>query len=349
MRRTRKSKVIVAALTLAILALGTFIGRHVLGNPRSVFDIPSNGVDIAVLSSDPTVAMGITVDVTPESWEIFIIPVPLTHEALPKKLTAALIVSQDWYLRVDSEYRQSIEKGFIAPWLFKPTDAQVIQVSVSDSTPGVFTLAPKNFYSRTFDGASLVIPSIGRPSTSCRYSYNHQCSRRKPYNGPIRAAGKSWYGSDRSYSTAEARVTLDLITPWSLISAFPDATETADALMSSNAPSWSGSRDTTRLVADVSSPATVSNSQVWLLAAGVLFGIGGGVVATWVTNWGQIPADTVAVSSGAGGVPGPQPEPDPQQTKVAAARKKARLRIFTFAGLAAVIGWHYFRRRTIRD
>jgi hypothetical protein len=137
MRRSGKSKVIVAVLTLAILALGTFIGLHVLGNPRSPLDLPDDGVDIAVLSSDPTVDMGITVDVTPESWVIFIIPVPSTHETLPKKLTAALIISKDWYLRaIDSRYRQSIDKGFIAPWLFKPTDAQVIQVPVSDLTPG---------------------------------------------------------------------------------------------------------------------------------------------------------------------------------------------------------------------
>lgn len=350
MRRSRRSKVIVAVLTLAILTLGTFIGLHVLGNPRSPLDLPDDGVDIAVLSSDPAVNMGIAVDVTPESWVIFIIPVPSTHEALPKKLTAALIVSKDWYLRaVDSRYRQSIDKGFIAPWLFKPTDAQVIQVPISDFTPGVFTLGPRNFYSRTSDGASLVIPSIGRPSTSCRYSFNNQCSRRKSYDGPIRAAGKSWYGSARSYSTAEARVTLDLIAPWSLISAFPAATETATAQMRSDAPSWSGSQSTTRLVADVSSPGTAGNTQVWLLAAGVLFGIGGGVVATWITNWGYVPADTVAVSSGADGVPGPQPGLDPQPTKVAVVRKQSRLRILTFAGLVAVIGWRYFRHRTIRD
>jgi hypothetical protein len=110
-RKTRKSKFIVAAVTLAILALGIIAARHVLGNPPPIFDTPDNGVDIAVLSSDPRVGMGISVDVTPESWTIFIIPVSLTRGTLPKKLTAALIVSQDWYLRGVDEYKQSIDEG----------------------------------------------------------------------------------------------------------------------------------------------------------------------------------------------------------------------------------------------
>jgi hypothetical protein len=105
--RIRKSKLIVPAATLTILVLGAISGRHALGSlpPSSPSD---DGIDIAVVSSDPTVAMGITVDVTPESWVIFINPVALSPEVLPKNLTAALIVSQGWHLRgIDNGYRQN--------------------------------------------------------------------------------------------------------------------------------------------------------------------------------------------------------------------------------------------------
>jgi hypothetical protein len=121
--------------------------------------------------------------------------------------------------------------------------------------------------------------------------------------------------------------------------------ESTTALMRDDAPTWSSDSATVSLRVDVSSTATSRNTQIWLLAAGVLFGISGSVIATWLTNWGQggggPPKIEAAITAVAATEPAPA-EPPPPAPKPAPVRDRSGLGL---VALAAVVTLVVIRRR----
>jgi hypothetical protein len=58
--------------------------------------------------------------------------------------------------------------------------------------------------------------------------------------------------------------------------------------MRDDAPTWSDEDHVGYLRIDLASTDRANHAQFMILLAGVLFGIGGGVIATWVTQFGYL-------------------------------------------------------------
>jgi hypothetical protein len=170
---------------LAWLALGSTPGQE---------SVPDDGVDVAVVSDSPDVSVGLTIDVTADSWDIMVASTVAEGAAYPPGAIAALMVSDGWHLRgVDSKYRQVLKHDFVAPWLLAPTTAQIIEIPLP-ATSDLSVLPANHFAHRTSYGARLFMPSIGRPGTSCKYALNSNCVKEQPFDGPLRVDGRAWYG-----------------------------------------------------------------------------------------------------------------------------------------------------------
>jgi hypothetical protein len=150
------------------------------------------------------------------------------------------------------------------------------------------------------------------------------------------------------------RVNLDTVTPWTILSVFPATQKTAAALMRDDAPTWSDEDHVGYLRIDLASTDRANHAQFMILLAGVLFGIGGGVIATWVTQFGNSEPDRKAGLSytqdnpaGREGIAQKRPEASKLEPLATShgARPKRQLPKIVIAILAIAIGWRAFNRK----
>lgn len=291
---------------LGALVLGLFTWAYELGNQGTGGSLDElqtigNGLDVAALTSDP--AVSVTMDLTvlpPDTWILRITPMGPQLKGKQVRRGKILIVLSDG-LRLDPDARDQLTKARIPvrnyaskqfPWTFTPSSATTIEVPYfGTSQLGYATnldhliggLSP-TLVAHTSVGVDMAAPSVGQPFINCPQNSRHFFCAVSPtdLSSLIDETG-GWHGSEQRESDHSAAASLEAqpIGNWYITSANPPPKSQGGTWI------WSDKPDILdRTIIRFSSSDQQEKSQRDVLWSGVIFGIVGGVVATWLTNIG---------------------------------------------------------------
>jgi hypothetical protein len=312
----------------AAVILGLFVWAYHLGNQGTGGSLDerqtvSNGLDVAVLTSDPAVSVTIDLAVLPpDNWQLTVTPTGPQVKGTQVRRGKILIVLSDG-LRLPSYVKDQLFKAGISvknyaskqfPWTFTPSSAMTIEVPYSGTSERGYStdlnylvgdLSP-TLVAYTSTGADMVAPSLGQPFIDCPPKSRHHFCAVSPTNlSSLIDGNDGWHGSEQLGSAASLNALP--IGNWSLTSAYPPP--------KSQGRTWTWSDEPEildRAVIHFSSTDQQKRNQRDVLWSGVIFGIVGGVVATWLTNIG-VSSRRRPIVEGPERLPPPQPRPPPER------------------------------------
>ena len=274
------------------------------GGSPGEFGVTEVGTPIAVFSSDPTVRFDLSLTVAPVAWTLHLVPVFDPAAPRPDSVTALVVASEGWHLDLsgfeDIVREQGLEvsyrRGSPAVWLDQgPHDLQLLLVHLlADGRPvmsalSTITAGPgdRAVY-RTPAGMRIVVPTIGRPviddctgagaPRACGVSTTD-------FSQVSSAPGRTWFGAVGPPTAGSVRIDLRLSGDWQLGAANPRPEVSGDRLV------WAADRSQSAhdgVDFEILSPNVARSSQRSLLWAGILFGIGGSLVASSILAVGGI-------------------------------------------------------------
>jgi hypothetical protein len=305
----RLSRLVVAAVVVGGAAafcfcLGLRYAHEASGESPGEFGVIDVGTPIAVFSSDPTVQFDISLVVSPLSWTLSLRP--LAAQDGPASVSALVAVSEGWHLDLtgseevleESGIGVSYRTGVGAAWLDEgPHQFQLLRVPFTRTESGYLSggrygqgiaripAGPgERAVYRTPAGKRVVVPSLGRPPLDCALNDPRPCGISDAnFTAPAKGAEKAWFGPAGPSAGSSIRVELILYGDWQLGAANPPPDVTDDRI------TWtSGQFDVTfrSLDFEILSTNQAASSQRNLLWAGILFGIGGSLVASTIVALG---------------------------------------------------------------
>jgi hypothetical protein len=289
--------ILSGALILGLFAWAYDLGNKGTGGSLNELQTIGNGLDVAVLTSDPAVSVSMDLTVLPpDNWILRVTPIgpqPKGTQVRPGKIL--IVLSNGLSLRPDVKdqlikagipVRNYASKRF--PWTFTPSLATTIEVPYSGTSEAGYVTTlnslvgdlPPTLVAHTSVGVDMAGPSVGQTYMNCPPKSRHRFCVVSPadLSGLIDGTD-GWHGSEQLGSTAvlEAQPTGN----WSITSANPPPKSQGTRWIWSDMPVLLG-----RTVIHFSSTDQQKRSQRDVLWSGVIFGIVGGVVATWLTNLG---------------------------------------------------------------
>ncbi len=301
----RLSRIVLAAAVVGGAALFCFwLGLDYAhkasgGESPGEFGVTEVGTPIAVFSSDPTVRFNLVLDVTPYSWALHLVPVfDLANR--PESLAALVVASDGWHLDLsgfEDILRQkglevSYRRGAPALWLDRgPHDLQLLLVRFVRTEYGYVGVpnipagpGDKAVY-RTPAGKRIVVPTIGRPLVDCAGAgVPRPCGVSTTDFSLVSATpGGTWFGAVGPSTAGSVGIELSLYGDWQLGAANPRPEVSDDGIFwASDESSWSHDG----VDFEILSTNLAQSSQRNLLWAGILFGIGGSLVASTIVALG---------------------------------------------------------------
>lgn len=305
MSRRALSLVLVGAFVSQVLVIGglavwaTRLGATATGSLPASLDAPAA---ITVWVSDPRWHVAPELDVAQHTWTVSLSsPQDSSFDATDPTAEAVIVLWGAARL-VDPHP----EFGFLGtPFSYSEVQVPVAQESEyagSEGLPsevtvpaqvfafttredGVITgMAPPGLYAQTSTGWAAYVPDMGTAAlTSASTCQVKMRPLPAAIAGVLSDGKRPWYGT--TCPPPAARVQLLLGEDESLSSStFPPTS----AVSSNGDPVWTTSRDSfigsylTGFWVDVFDPAVAAAAQRDLLISGILFGISGGLVATWI-------------------------------------------------------------------
>lgn len=192
---------------------------------------------IAVLSSDPRVQMGLTIEVHPRFWSLHPRPIytDVPRDELPAQVDALIVVPDGWHFDFepfddalkDGGMRVSHLKSAEVPWLFDKRDLQLIEVPFSLEEfgyaspfldiPGV--PGPSAQFDTT-TGRRIIVPTIDSPLFPCA-NRSQMCPVAGQDLRGVASNTRSWYGWSSPTSTGMFRVVVRPLGEWRLVGSNP--------------------------------------------------------------------------------------------------------------------------------
>jgi len=293
--------ILSGALLLGLFAWAYHLGNQGTGGSLADLQTIGNGLDVAVLTSDPTVSVATNLAVLPpDDWQLRI---SLNGPALKGKQIQRgkiLIVLSDG-LSVDSDVKEQLmTAGFAVrsyaskkfPWTIFPAAATTVEVPYAgtSNTGYVTDLSfligglPPDLVAHTSVGVDMAAPSAGQPFINCPPKSRHLfCAVSLENPGNLIDGTDGWYGRETQAPDQSAVLEALPTGNWSITSANPPPQSQGQTWNWSDNPEILG-----RTVIHFSSTDQQASSQRDILWSGVIFGIVGGVVATWLTTLGTI-------------------------------------------------------------
>jgi hypothetical protein len=209
-----------------------------------------------------------------------------------------IVVSGD--LRLSSYNKSQLIKAGIPvrhyaskrfPWTYTPSPATTIEVSYSGSSETGYVTdldnlignLPPALVAHTSVGVDMAAPSVGQPLIDCPPKSRHNFCAVSPadLSRPIDGTD-GWHGSEQ-LRPGQSVASLEALPSgnWSITAANPPPKTQGRSWIWSDMPHTAD-----RPLIHFSSTAQQKRSQRDVLWSGVIFGIVGGVVATWLTNLG---------------------------------------------------------------
>jgi len=291
---------------LAALILGLFVWAYHLGNQGTGGSLDElqtigNGLDVAVLTSDP--ALSVTTDLTvlpPDSWQLKVTLIgPQPKASQVRRGSILIVLSGD--LHLDSFAKDQLIKARIPvrnyaskrfPWTFSPSAATTIEVPYTGTSEEGYVTdlnyligdLPPTLVAYTSTGVEMAAPTVGQPFIDCpTKSHHHFCAVSPTNLSGLIDGNDGWHGSGEQPGPNRSAAVIQAlpIGNWSITSANPPAKSQRRAWLWSDNPEILD-----RPVIQFSSIDQQKRNQRDVLWSGVIFGIVGGVVATWLTNLG---------------------------------------------------------------
>jgi hypothetical protein len=293
--------IILAALLLGFFAWAYELGNQGTGSSLSELQTIGNGLDLAVLTSDPAVSVATQLTVIPpDNWQLTITPTgpqlkgkQVRHGKILIVLSSGLQLdsyAKDQLIEAGSPVRSYASKQL--PWTITPTPTTTIEVPYSGTSEGGYYTdlnyligdLPPTLVAHTSAGVDMAAPSVGQPFIECPPKSRHYFCAISPVDLSSLIDGTDgWHGREGPGPGQSAVLEALPIGNWSITS--------ANSLPKSQGKSWIWSDKVNiidRTIIHFSSTDQQESSQRDVLWSGVILGIVGGVVATWLTNLGAV-------------------------------------------------------------
>ncbi len=265
------------------------------GDSPGAFGVTEVGTPIAVFSSDPTVQFDLSVTIAPVKWTLHLVPV-LDPVARPGSVDALVVVREGWHFDLSGSedilgeqgMEVSYRRGSPAPWLDRgPHDLQLLLVPFTRTATGyagvpTISVGPGDkAVNRTPAGKRIVVPAIGRPLVECPGpGLPRPCGvSMTDFSQTSSVPGRAWFGAVGPPLAGSVRIDLVLYGDWQLGAANPRPDGSGDR------PVWASDRFAGThggVDLEILSANRAQSSQRGLLWAGILFGIGGSLVASTI-------------------------------------------------------------------
>jgi hypothetical protein len=340
-----------AVLILGLFALAYDLGNQGTGGSLDELQTIGNGLDVAVLASDP--AVSVTTDLTvlpPNDWQLRVTPAGPQPKGTQIRRGKILIVLsgglglpsyvKDELIQAGIPVKNYASKRF--PWTYTPSPATTIEVPYTGTSEGGYVTnlnslvgdLPPTLVAHTSAGVDMAAPSVGQPYIDCPpKSRHHFCAVSPTDLSSLIDGTGGWHGWEAGPDQPAA--SLEALPPgdWFITSANPPPQSQGQEWVWSDRPDILG-----RTVIHFSSTDQQKSSQRDVLWSGVIFGIVGGVAATWLTNLGTT-SRRRSVEEKPERAPPPQPPP-PEGRHSASKRPVVRLLVTLGIGiLVAVRRW----------
>jgi hypothetical protein len=293
--------ILLAALLVGLFAWAYNLGNQGTGGSLAELETIGNGVDVAVLTSDPAVSVSTNLTVLPPaSWLLSITltgPQPKGEQVQRGKVLIVLSGG----LRLNQDVRDQLTKaGFPVrsyaskqfPWTITPTSTTTIEVPYAGTSETGYVTdlrdligdLPPTLVAHTSAGVDMAAPSVGQPYIDCPpKSLHHFCAVSPTDLSGLIDGTNGWHGREAAAPDQSAVLEALPTGNWSIISANPPPKSQGETWTWSDWPEI-----THRTVIHFASTDQQRSSQRDVLWSGVIFGIVGGVTATWLTSLGTI-------------------------------------------------------------